>query len=349
MTNASARLNRFLERSQPSATYRVIDRIAEKRELGETVISLCAGEPDFDTPAHISAAAIEAIRCGSTRYTQVAGLKALRQAVAKKFQEENDIPTTWDETIVCTGGKQVLFNALAATLNENDEVSGDKGNAFKLTPEALVDAITPQTKWLILNSPSNPTGAVYSKDELLKLAEVLRKHADVMVLSDDIYEHLIFDGLSFNTMAQAAPDLKDRILTMNGVSKAYAMTGWRIGFATGPKWLIGAMTKLHTSKSVFIRRRDTVVKMVNDAPGLSCDTPSGAFYIFADCTGLLDKTTPNGKLLETDEDVANALLEEMNVAVVHGRAFGMGPYLRIAYALDDESLRLACSNKQTFC
>ncbi len=396
----SARLNRFLARSQPSATYKVIDRIAEKRASGETVISLCAGEPDFDTPAHISAAAIDAIRSGYTRYTQVAGLKALRQAVARKFQEENDIPTHWDETIVCTGGKQVLFNALSATLNENDEViipapfwvsypemvevcsgkpipvPGDKDNAFKLTSGALNGAITPRTKWLILNSPSNPTGAVYSKAELLNLAEILRKHPQVMILSDDIYEHLVFDGLSFHTMAQVAPDLKNRILTMNGVSKAYAMTGWRIGFGTGPKWLIEAMSKLQgqqtsgacsisqyaalaaldgpktfidNSKSVFLKRRDVAVKMLNEAPGLSCRTPSGAFYIFADCTGLLGKTTPAGKFIETDEDVANALLEEINVAVVHGSAFGMGPYLRIAYALDDDSLRRACGSIQSFC
>jgi aspartate aminotransferase len=397
---SSSRLNRFLERSEPSATYRVIDRIVEKRTSGESVISLCAGEPDFDTPAHISAAAIDAIKSGYTRYTQVAGMKALRQAVANKFQEDNDIPVNRDETIVCTGGKQVLFNALAATLNENDEViipapfwvsypemvevcggkpitiPGEKGNAFKLTPEALDNAITPRTKWLILNSPSNPTGAVYSKDELLSLAEILRKHTHVMVLSDDIYEHLIFDGLSFHTMTQVAPDLKDRVLTMNGVSKAYAMTGWRIGFGTGPKWLIEAMTKLqgqqtsgacsisqhaalaalegpkdfiHISKAVFLKRRDLAVKMLNKAPGLSCEIPSGAFYIFADCTRLLGKTTPGGNLIETDEDVANALLEEMNVAVVHGSAFGVGPYLRIAYALDDESLKLACERIQTFC
>jgi len=255
-------------------------------------------------------------------------------------------------------------------------ISGEKGNAFKLTPKALDKVITPRSKWLILNSPSNPTGAVYSKDELLSLAEVLRKNTQVMVLSDDIYEHLIFDGLPFHTMAQVAPDLKDRILTMNGVSKAYAMTGWRIGFATGPKWLIEAMTKLqgqqtsgactisqhaalaalegskdfiNTSKTVFLKRRNMAVKLLNEAAGLSCETPSGAFYIFANCSGLLGKTTLAGKFIETDEDVANALLDEMNIAVVHGSAFGMGPYLRIAYALDDKSLKLACERIQTFC
>jgi aspartate aminotransferase len=394
------KLNRFLERSQPSATYKVIDRIVEKRASGKSVISLCAGEPDFDTPFHISNAAIKAIQSGYTRYTQVAGLKTLRQAIAKKFQGENNITTNWDETIVCTGGKQVLFNALAATLNEDDEViipapywvsypemaeacggkpiivMGDKHNDFKMTPKALEDAITARTKWLILNSPSNPTGAIYSKDELIQLAEVIKKYSQVMVLSDDIYEHLVFDSLPFHTMAQVAPELKERILTMNGVSKAYAMTGWRIGFGTGPKWLIAAMTKLqgqqtsgacsisqhaalaalegpkdfiNTSKTVFQKRRDMAVSILNKAPGLCCSTPSGAFYIFADCTGLLGNITPAGTRLDTDKDIANALLDEMGIAVVQGSAFGMEPYLRIAYALDDESLRLACDGIKTFC
>ena len=372
--NQTAKLNRFLERTQPSATYKVIDRVVEKRASGESIISLCAGEPDFDTPAHISLAAINAIESGFTRYTQVAGLKILREAIAKKFQQENNIQTSWQETIVCTGGKQVLYNALAATLNEDDEViipapywvsypemvevcggkpimiSCDNSSGFKLTPKALDDAITERTKWLIINSPSNPTGAVYSQDELLSLAEILRKYDHIMVLSDDIYEHLIFDGITFNTMAQVAPDLKERTLTMNGVSKAYAMTGWRIGFGTGPKWLIDAMTKLQgqqtsgacsiaqhaalsalsgtkkfivESKTVFVKRRNMLVKMLNKAPGLSCETPSGAFYIFADCSGLIGKYTSSGKLLISDEDVANALLDEMNVAVVHGSAFGL--------------------------
>ena len=400
MTNSSAKLNRFLQRSQPSATYQVIDRVVEKLASGETVISLCAGEPDFDTPAHISAAAIQAIEAGFTRYTQVAGMKTLRQAVARKFQQENDIPATWDETIVCTGGKQVIFNALSATLNEGDEViipapywvsypemvqvcggkpvtvACDKERSFKLTAEALEAAITDRSKWLMLNSPSNPSGAVYTKEELLNLAEVLSKHTNILVLSDDIYEHLIFDEKPFHTMAEVAPDLRDRIMTMNGVSKAYAMTGWRIGFGTGPKWLIDAMIKLqgqqtsgacsiaqhaalaalqgpkdfiNSSKAVFQQRRDMVVEMLNNAPGLNCEIPSGAFYIFANCSGLLGKTTPAGKLIESDKDVVDALLDEANVAVVHGSAFGLGPYLRIAYALDDESLRLACIKIQKFC
>ncbi len=400
MTNSSAKLNRFLERSQPSATYQVIDRVVAKKASGETVLSLCAGEPDFDTPAHISAAAIQAIEAGFTRYTQVAGLKTLRQAVARKFQQENGIPATWDETIVCTGGKQVIFNALSATLNEGDEViipapywvsypemvqvcggkpvtvACDKDRGFKLTAEALEAAITTRSKWLMLNSPSNPSGAIYSKQELLNLAEVLRKHTNILVLSDDIYEQLIFDDEHFHTMAQVAPDLRDRTLTMNGVSKAFAMTGWRIGFGTGPKWLINAMIKLQgqqtsgacsiaqhaalaalqgprdfikSSKVVFQQRRDMVVEMLNHAPGLNCEIPSGAFYVFANCGGLIGKTTPAGKLIESDKDVVDALLDEANVAVVHGSAFGLGPYLRIAYALDDESLRLACIKIQEFC
>lgn len=397
------KLNRFLEASKPSATYKVIDKVMEKRAAGETVISLCAGEPDYDTPQHISEAAIKAIQSGHTRYTQVAGLKELRQAVSLKFQQENGIPCSWDEVIICTGGKQVLFNALAATLNDNDEViipapfwvsypemvevcggkpisvSCDSDSGFKLTPRSLEKAITNKTRWLILNSPSNPTGAVYTKKELENLAEVLRQHQNVMVLSDDIYEHLIFDNLSFYTMAQVAPDLKERILTMNGVSKAYAMTGWRIGFGTGPKWLIDAMTKLqgqqtsgacsiaqhaalaalthnHESKrfieqslSVFAKRRDLLVRMLNNAKDLSCEKPSGAFYIFADCSKLIGKKTVAGKNLKCDKDVADALLEEQNIAVVQGSAFGLGPYLRIAYALDDKSLVLACKKIQSFC
>lgn len=397
---SSSRLNPRIARARPSATYEVINRVVEKQGLGETVISLCAGEPDFDTPAHICTAAIDAINSGYTRYTQVAGIKALRQAVANKFQTDNGIPTKWRQTIVGTGGKHIIFNALLATLQEGDEViipapfwvsypemveicggkavsvQGDKRNAFKITPEKLDEAITARTKWFMINSPSNPTGAVYSKEELLKLAQVLRKHPQVMVLSDDIYEHLVFDELPFHTMAEIAPDLEDRVLTMNGVSKAYAMTGWRIGFATGPKWLIDAMIKMQgqqtsgtcsisqyaalaalqgpkdfidASRAAFTRRRDMIVEMLNNAPGLSCETPSGAFYVFVNCAGLLGKATSEGRLLETDADVASALLEDINVAVVQGSAFGMEPYLRIAYALDDESLKLACEQIQHFC
>ncbi len=269
MTTQNPRaLNRFLEAARPSATYRVMDRVAARRAAGAKVISLCAGEPDFDTPEHVREAGISAIRAGHTRYTQVAGLRSLREAVAAKFERENGLTVDWRDTVVANGGKQVIFNALAATLNEGDEVivpapywvsypeivqlcggktvvvPCDADSGFKLSPQALQAAITPRTRWLILNSPSNPTGAVYSRAELRALAEVLLAHPQVLVLSDDIYEHLIFDGAAFHTMAQVEPRLGDRTLTMNGVSKAYAMTGWRIGFGTGPGWLIEAMEKL---------------------------------------------------------------------------------------------------------
>lgn len=397
---AQRTLNRFLADARPSATYQVMDRVAARRAAGHAVISLSAGEPDFDTPAHVRAAGIAAIEAGQTRYTQVAGLRALREAIAAKFARENGLGVDWRDTLVCSGGKQVIFNALAATLNAGDEVivpapywvsypeivqlcggqaitvacGADSG--FKLTPRALAAAITPRTRWLILNSPSNPTGAVYSRAELQALAEVLLAHPQVLVLSDDIYEHLIFDGLEFFTLAQVEPRLQPRVLTMNGVSKAYAMTGWRIGFGTGPRWLIEAMEKLQgqqtsgactisqhaalaaltgpqdfvrESRAVFERRRDMVVELLNQAPGLHCDVPQGAFYAFAACAGLLGKTTPAGTTLHSDEDVVNALLDEAGVATVHGSAFGLGPYIRIAYALDDASLRRACAAIRTFC
>lgn len=393
-------LNRFLATAKPSATYRVMDRVAARRASGAKIISLSAGEPDFDTPEHVREAGIAAIRAGHTRYTQVAGLRALREAIAAKFQRENGLDVDWRSTLVCNGGKQVIFNALAATLNEGDEVvvpapywvsypeivqlCGGKSvtiacgadSGFKLTPAALQAAITPRTRWLILNSPSNPTGAVYSRAELQALADVLLAHPRVLVLSDDIYEHLIFDGVDFFTLAQVEPRLRERVLTMNGVSKAYAMTGWRIGFGTGPNWLIDAMEKLQgqqtsgastisqhaalaaltgprdfilQSRVAFQRRRDRVVEQLNQAPGLQCAVPQGAFYTFASCAGLIGKTTPAGTRLDSDEDVVSALLDEANVATVHGSAFGLGPYIRIAYALDDTSLQHACDAIQGFC
>lgn len=393
-------LNKRLAQAQPSATYRIIDRVAARRAEGEKIISLCAGEPDFDTPEHIRQAGIEAIRNGHTRYTQVAGVRALREAVAEKFRRENGLDVTWQDTLVSNGGKHVIYNALAATLNDGDEVivpapywvsypemvelcggtakilACDAQDGFKLTPAALDQAINPSTRWLILNSPSNPTGAVYSRQALQALADVLLKHPHVLVLADDIYEHLLFDGQAFHTLAQVEPRLASRVLTMNGVSKAYAMTGWRIGFATGPRWLLEAMEKLqgqqtsgasaisqhaaiaalngpqdfiHQSRAVFETRRDLVVSLLNATPGLECIRPSGAFYAFASCAGLLGRTTAAGTLLETDEDVAHALLDEANVAVVHGSAFGLAPYLRIAYALDEDSLRQACAAIHRFC
>ncbi|BCQ63237.1 hypothetical protein PBOI14_49870 [Pseudomonas sp. Boi14] len=268
MNTDQQRLNQRLAATQPSATYRIIDRVAERRAAGARVISLCAGEPDFDTPPHVRQAGIQAIEHGHTRYTQVAGSRTLREAVAAKFRRENGLEVEWQDTLVCNGGKQVIYNALAATLDEGDEVlvpapywvsypemvqlcggtsriiRCEAGSGFKLTPAALQAAITPQTRWLILNSPSNPSGAVYRREELQALAEVLLKHPQMLILADDIYEHLIFDGQAFHTLAQVEPRLAPRTLTMNGVSKAYAMTGWRIGFATGPRWLLAAMEKL---------------------------------------------------------------------------------------------------------
>lgn len=393
-------LNRRLEAAKPSATYKIIDRVAARRAEGAKIISLCAGEPDFDTPEHIRTAAISAINNGHTRYTQVAGFRALREAIARKYQRENGLDVSWQDTLVCSGGKQVIFNALAATLNEGDEVvipapywvsypeivelcSGESRivacgaeSSFKLTPQALARAIGPKTRWLILNSPSNPTGAVYDRDELKALAKVLLDHPQVLILADDIYEHLVFDGRDFITLAQVEPQLAARTLTMNGVSKAYAMTGWRIGFATGPRWLLDAMEKLQGqqtsgacsisqhaavaaldgpkdfiahSREVFQRRRDFMVELLNQAPGISCEVPGGAFYAFADCSGLIGKRSPGGSDLVDDEAVALALLEEANVAVVQGSAFGLSGYLRIAYALDDESLRAACEAIHCFC
>jgi aspartate aminotransferase len=393
-------LNRFLAAAKPSATYWVIDRVAARRAAGAKIISLSAGEPDFNTPDHVCEAGIAAIRAGHTRYTQVAGLRALREAIAAKFQRDNGLDVDWRNTLVCSGGKQVIFNALAATLNEGDEVvvpapywvsypeivqlCGAQSvivpcgaeSGFKLTPQALQAAITEHTRWLILNSPSNPTGAVYSRAELQALAEVMLAHPRVLVLSDDIYEHLIFDNIEFFTIAQVEPRLRERVLTMNGVSKAYAMTGWRIGFGTGPGWLIEAMEKLQgqqtsgacsisqhaalaaltgpqdfiqSSRVAFQRRRDQVVALLNQTPGLHCEMPQGAFYAFASCEGLIGKTSRAGARLDSDEDVVNALLEEANVAAVHGSAFGLGPYIRIAYALDDASLQQACAAITAFC
>jgi aspartate aminotransferase len=400
MSTDIQRLNQRLASAQPSATYRIMDRVAERRAQGAKIISLCAGEPDFDTPRHVREAAIHAIEHGHTRYTQVAGVRSLREAVAAKFRRENGLDVSWQDTLVCNGGKQVIYNALAATLNEGDQVivpapywvsypemvqlcggearivTCDAGTGFKLTPVALAAAITPQTRWLILNSPSNPTGAVYSEAELRALAAVLLDHPHVLILADDIYEHLIFDDQAFYTLAQVEPRLAPRTLTMNGVSKAYAMTGWRIGFATGPRWLLEAMEKLQgqqtsgassvsqqaalaalegpkdfirESRAAFQARRNLMVALLNDTPGLECVSPAGAFYAFASCAGLIGRTSPAGRVLHTDEDVAHALLDEADVAVVHGSAFGLGPYIRIAYALDDASLRQACEAIRAFC
>ena len=400
MTRGLATLNVHLAKARPSSTYQMMDRVAARRASGATVISLSAGEPDFDTPKHVCEAAIDAIRAGHTRYAPVSGIRSLREAVAEKFRTENNLDVQWQDTMVCSGGKHVIYNALAATLNEGDEVivpapywvsypemvqmvgarpvivSCGSESDFKLTPEVLRRAITARTRWLILNSPSNPTGAVYTREDLAALAEVLLEHPDVMVLSDDIYEHLIFDGATFHTIASVEPRLQARTLTMNGVSKAYAMTGWRIGFGTGPRWLLAAMEKLqgqqtsaassisqhaalaalkgpkdfiHTTRAVFERRRDMMVDALNAAPRLSCQKPAGAFYAFASCDALIGCTTPARVVLKSDEDVAIALLNEAGVGVVHGSAFGLGPFIRVAYALDDASLAKACDAIRNFC
>ena len=400
MTRAHSLLNTRLAAAQPSATYRMMDRAALRKATGHPVISLTAGEPDFDTPPHVREAGIAAIGAGHTRYTPVAGLRALREAVAAKYQRENGLDVAWLDTIVCSGGKQVLYNALAATLNEGDEViipspywvsypemvqicgglsvivPCTAATGFKLTPAALEAAITPRTKWLILNSPSNPTGAVYTREELVELGRALLAHAHVLILSDDIYEHLIFDGAAFCTLAQAVPALRERTLTMNGVSKAYAMTGWRIGFGTGPRWLLEAMEKLQgqqtsgacsisqhaalaalngpkdfiaQSRAQFQRRRDLLVAQLNQTPGLRCETPAGAFYAFVSCAGLIGRRSAGGVLLDSDEAVAVALLEEANVGVVHGSAFGLAHHLRFAYAIGEASLQQAGAAVRDFC
>ena len=394
------RLNQHLASAKPSATYKMADKVTEMRAAGKHVTSFVAGEPDLNTPPHVIQAAIEAMHAGKTRYSPVCGLRELREAVAAKFQRENGLPVTWSETIVCNGGKQVLYNALAATLNIGDEViipapywvsypemvqlTGASAiivpcpekDGFKLTPDALTRSITPRTRWLILNSPSNPTGAVYSRHELQALADILHAHPDILVLSDDIYEHLIYDDAQFYTMAQVDHRMRDRTLTMNGASKAYAMTGWRIGFGTGPRWLLEAMETLQSqqtsgactisqyaalaalngpqdfvreARAIYQRRRDIVVQRVNAIAGLRCSVPTGAFYAFIACDGLIGSVSRGGMQLRSDEDIALALLEDQGIATVHGSAFGLGPYLRLAYAADDEALAVACESIESFC
>ena len=389
-----------LSRVKPSATIAVAQKARELKAKGRDVISLGAGEPDFDTPDNIKHAAVEAIRRGETKYTAVAGIQELREAIAKKYKRENNLDYTAAQVIVGTGGKQILFNALMATLNAGDEViipapywvsypemvalcGGTPvfvpttiDNKFKLQPEDLEKAITPKTKWFIFNSPSNPSGAAYTHDELKALTDVLVRHPQVWVLTDDMYEHLTFDGFKFATPAEVEPALYERTLTMNGVSKAYAMTGWRIGYAAGPIQLIKAMDMIQgqqtsgtnsiaqwaavealngpqdfieNNKQVFQGRRDLVVSMLNQAKGLNCPTPEGAFYVYPSCAGLIGKTAPSGKVIETDEDFVTELLEAEGVAVVHGSAFGLGPNFRISYATSEAQLEEACLRIQRFC
>ena len=389
-----------LSRVQPSATIAVSQKARELKAQGRNVISLGAGEPDFDTPDNIKQAAIDAIHRGETKYPPVCGYPELRRAIADKFKRENGLHYEPAQCMAGTGGKQILFNALMATLNKGDEViiptpywvsypemvalcGGESvfvptstETEFKMTPEALEAAITPRAKWLIFNSPSNPSGAAYSRDELKALTDVLMRHEHVWVLTDDIYEHLVYGDFEFTTPAQVEPGLYDRTLTMNGVSKAYAMTGWRIGYAGGPVELIKAMELIQgqqTSgpcsiaqwasvealngpqdfiaerRAAFEERRDLVVSMLNQASGLSCPSPDGAFYVLPSCEGVIGKKTDDGVTIESDEDFVTQLLEKEGVAVVHGSAFGLGPNFRLSYAASTEDLEESCKRIQRFC
>ncbi|MEA1832318.1 pyridoxal phosphate-dependent aminotransferase [Methylobacterium durans] len=389
-----------LSRVKPSATIAMTQKARELKAQGMDVISLSVGEPDFDTPDHIKEAAIEAIRRGETKYPPVSGINPLREAIVKKFKRENGLDYKVSQTIVGTGGKHVIYNALLATLNPGDEVviprpywvsypemvilcgatpvfaDTDMAHDFKLQPEDLERVITPKTKWIILNSPSNPSGAAYSRDELKKITDVLMRHPHVWVLTDDMYEHLTYGDFEFVTPAQVEPGLYERTLTMNGVSKAYAMTGWRIGYAAGPEHLIKAMdfvqgqqtsgassisqwaavaaldgTQEHLAcfKAAFQERRDLVVSMLNQTKGLQCPVPEGAFYVYPSCAETIGRKAPSGKTIETDEDFVTELLQAEGVAAVHGSAFGLGPNLRVSYATSNKTLEEACHRIQRFC
>ncbi|WP_138469040.1 pyridoxal phosphate-dependent aminotransferase [Poseidonocella sp. HB161398] len=393
-------LSETLSRVKPSPTIAMTTKAQELKAAGKSVIGLSAGEPDFDTPDNIKEAAIAAIRAGKTKYTAPDGMPELKQAICAKFARENSLSYEPAQISVGTGGKQILINALMATLNPGDEViipapywvsypdmvllaGGEPKplpcgpeHGYKLQPEALEAAITPKTKWLIFNSPSNPTGAGYTWDELKKITEVLLRHPHVWILTDDMYEHLVYDDFKFCTPAEVEPALYPRTLTMNGVSKAYAMTGWRIGYAGGPVELISAMRKIQSQTTsnpctisqwasvealngtqdfiasnnvAFKRRRDLVVSMLNQAEGIDCPTPEGAFYVYPQIGGCLGKTSKGGKLLATDEDFCNALLDETGVAVVFGAAFGLSPAFRVSYATSDEALTDACTRIGEFC
>lgn len=393
-------LSDAVNRIAPSPTIAVTQKARELKARGVDVIGLGAGEPDFDTPDNIKAAAIDAIRRGETKYTAVDGIPELKQAVADKFRRDNDLDYDTDQITIAPGGKPIIFNALLATLDPGDEViipapywvsypdmvrlaggtpviveaRGEDG--FKLKPEALEAAITPQTKWFIFNSPSNPTGAAYTRDDIRALTDVLERYEHVLILTDDMYEKIVFDGFEFTTPAQIAPALYDRTLTMNGASKAYCMTGWRIGFAGGPKPLVKAMAKAQSQMTsnpcsiaqwaavealngpqdfiaahnqVFRERRDLVVSMLNQAAGLECRTPEGAFYVYPSCAGVIGRKTADGREIGGDADFAAALLDQEAVAVVHGEAFGLSPYFRISYATSTEALEEACRRIQRFC
>jgi aspartate aminotransferase len=392
----SAALNRI----KPSPTLAITTRVQELKKAGIDVIGLGAGEPDFDTPDFIKEAGIQAIRDGKTKYTNVDGTPELKEAIQLKFQRDNGLSYELNQISVNAGGKHTLFNAMVATLDPGDEVivpapywvsypdvvlfaggtpvfaAAGADQNYKLKPEQLEAAITPKTKWLILNSPSNPTGAAYSEAELKALGEVLERHPHVWIFADDMYEHIVFDDFKFTSIAQVCPSLYDRTLTANGCSKAYAMTGWRIGFAAGAPWLIKAMSKLQSQSTsnpcsiaqaasvaaltgdqgflkdnaaLFQRRRDLVVSMLNQAAGMTCPRPEGAFYVYPEFSALIGKSTPSGKLIATDEDFVGYLLDDAKVAAVQGEAFGLSPAMRISYATSDDLLREACERIQTAC
>lgn len=389
-----------LGRIKPSPTIAVTSKAAELRAAGKDVIGLGAGEPDFDTIDYIKDAAIKAILEGKTKYTPADGLPEVKDAIIRKFKRENGLDFERENISVNSGGKHTIYNAFVATLNPGDEViipapywvsypdmvllaggtpvivEAGIENGFKMSPAQLEAAITPSTKWVMLNSPSNPTGAAYSYDEMKKLTDVLLNYPDVWIFADDIYEHIVYDKFEFFTPAAVEPKLKDRTLTMNGVAKAYAMTGWRIGYAGGPAELISAMRKVQSQSTsnpctisqyatiaaldgdqgylevradAFKKRRDLVVSMINDVPGLECPTPEGAFYVYPSCAGLIGKKTPDGKELESDLDVSTYLLESVGVAVVHGEAFGLSPHFRISYATSEEVLVEACTRIKAAC
>ena len=389
-----------LGRIKPSPTIAITTQARELKAAGRDVIGLAAGEPDFDTPDNIKDAAIKAIKGGQTKYTAVEGIPELRAAVAAKFKRENHIDYKPSQTFVAPGGKTIIYNALLATLNPGDEVivpapywvsypdiallGGAKPvviecsleSGFRLTPEALDKAITPKTKWLIFNQPSNPTGACYTREQLNAITDVLMKHPHVWVLTDDMYEHLVYGGFQFTTILEVEPGLYDRTLTMNGVSKAYSMTGWRIGYCGAPEELIKAMAKLQSQSAtnacsisqwaavealngpqdfipkfqkIFEERRDLVVSMLNQATGIECAKPEGAFYVYPSIRKLIGRKTPGGKVISTDAEFAGELLDATGVAVVHGAAFGLSPFFRISYATSNQALEEACRRIQGFC
>jgi aspartate aminotransferase len=387
-------------RIKPSPTLAVAQTARERKAAGVDVIGLAAGEPDFDTPDHVKDAAIAAIRRGETKYTAVDGIPELKEAVAAKFRRDNHLAYEPAQISVAPGGKAVIFNALLATLNPGDEVvmgapywvsypdivrlaggapvvvEPRAEDGFRIRPEALERAMTPRTRWVILNSPSNPTGAAYGREALKELADVILRHRRVMVLTDDLYEHIVYDGFEFSTIAEIEPRLFDRTLTVNGASKAYAMTGWRIGYGGGPKPLIEAMATvmsqstsnpssigqwatvaalngdhgfLEERNARFRERRDLVVRSLNEAPGLSCAAPEGAFYVYSSCAGAIGKTAPSGRRIRTDEDFAVELLDAEAVAVVAGSAFGLSPYFRVSYAAATPLIEEACRRIRRFC